>query len=104
MPVLLAMMLQSEGMSGPPAPSAKVRLTPAPSCKPAPNGDIVVCARQDTSVYRLTKLPERYRRDEGLPRASKQIGKNTTLSAETEQAGVGGFPSNRAMIRLKMGF
>jgi hypothetical protein len=65
-------------------------------------GDVVVCAnRSGESPYRL-KQPER--QSKALPKAQLQIGKATSVAAETEEADVGGFKSNRAMVRLKIKF
>ena len=67
------------------------------------SGEVVVCAyRNGESPYRL-KLPVQSRK-EGLPKAETQVAEGVTLSGETEGADVGGFPSNRAMIRLKIKF
>jgi len=102
---ILAMVLQSDGISGPPAPPPPkpVRLAPQ-GCRPASNGDIVVCARDD-SVYRLSKLPDRYQRSDSIiPTARTRLADGSTLSAETEQADVGGFPSDRLMLRWKKGY
>ncbi len=101
--VLVAMMLQSDAVSGPPAP-AVARLTPRPDCPANDGGDIVVCARKDNDQFRLKTLPERYSQAPQRIKAETNLSRNTKLSAETEAASVGGFVSNRAMIRLKMGF
>jgi hypothetical protein len=101
--VLVAMMLQSNPVSGPAAPSA-ARLTPRPDCPVNDNGDIVVCARKDNDQFRVKALPERYSRDPQRIKAETHLNANTTLSAETEAASVGGFVSNRLMARLKFKF
>jgi hypothetical protein len=77
---------------------------PAPRCGTAgPDGEVVVCAAPQ-EAFRLRPLPDRYDADApALPRAETKIG-NATLAAEGEQAGVGGFVSNRAMMRLKVPF
>ncbi|MEJ8629818.1 hypothetical protein P0F65_08150 [Sphingomonas sp. I4] len=61
---------------------------------------MVVCGRS-ADADRIGTVPD-YSRPFTLPRARTDIPGVGTLSAETEQAGVGGFPSNRAMIRLKI--
>jgi hypothetical protein len=67
------------------------------------SGEVVVCAnRKGESPYRLKQPVET--RKEGLPKAEAQIAEGVTLSGETEGVDVGGFPSNRAMIRLKLKF
>ncbi|MEO6581289.1 MAG: hypothetical protein ABIN68_00585 [Sphingomicrobium sp.] len=65
--------------------------------------EIVVCARRGdgSSPYRIKpiKLPS-----SGLPKAEMALGNGVSVSAETESSDVGGFPSNRAMVRLKIKF
>ena len=104
MGVLMLIALQAGAtLAGPPVP-APIRLTPA--CPP-PNADAddaVVCARRgQADQYRLKPLPPTA---EGgaLPRAETRVFGNAKLSGETEAANVGGFVSNRAMLRLKVGF
>ncbi len=75
---------------------------PLRRCAPGRPGEIVVCAT-DQSEFR-------YKREfdsdppPDIPGARISVGKGKTLSAEIEQAGVGGFPSNRIMMRLRIGF
>ena len=103
---MLAMLMQSAGVSGPvlPVMPVPVRLTPPPDCPVSDSGDIVVCSRREHESYRLKPLPDRYARDAGVPRAALRIGGNATLSAETESATVGGFTSKRAMAKFKLKF
>jgi hypothetical protein len=103
MMVLIAMMLQSDPVSGMPAPSA-VRLTPRADCPVGDGGDIVICARKDNDQFRLKPLPERFSREPARIKAETKLSANTTLSAETEAGDVGGAISNRLMARLKVGF
>lgn len=80
--------------------------TPAPACgATAADGSLVVCG-QGQEAFRLRALPDRYSADAAaLPKAETGIlGGKAKLAAEAEQAGVGGFVSNRAMVRLKMPF
>lgn len=75
---------------------------PLRRCPPGRPGEIVVCAT-DQDEFRHQRefdVPA----PPGIPDARISVGEGTTLSAETEQAGVGGFPSNRIMVRLRMGF
>ncbi|KAB7647462.1 hypothetical protein [Polymorphobacter fuscus] len=63
--------------------------------------EITVCAKGD-QPYRLkpdlAPLPE-----PGLPKAeTSALGGR--VAVETERVGVGGFPSNRAMVRMKWKF
>ena len=85
------------------SPPERVDLTIPQPCRAESAGEVVVCAnRSGESPYRLKQPVERAR--EGLPKAEKQIAEGVGVAAETEAADVGGFPSNRAMIRLKIKF
>jgi hypothetical protein len=101
--VLVAIMLQSDPASGPPA-SSTVRLTPRPDCPVSNSGDIIVCARKDNDQFRLKPLSQRYSADPQRIKAETHLNANTALSAETEAGSVGGFVSNRIMARLKWKF
>lgn len=91
-----------QAVSGPVLPVPKV-LRAAPGCDRSAEGDeVVVCARTD-QPDRLKPVPEHYT-EPTIPKAEVRVFGNARLSAETEQAGVGGFPSNRAMMRLKIPF
>lgn len=59
---------------------------------------MVVCGRS-SDADRIGTIPA-YSKPMTLPKARAQIAGVGTLSAETEQADVGGSPSKRAMIRL----
>lgn len=72
-----------------------------PRCTPAPAGEIVVCAR-DQERDRLRPLPDVS--GSVLPKAETRLGDGVVASAHVEQAGVGGWPSNRLMVDLKFGF
>lgn len=105
MAVIWLMLVQTETSGGSSPPVATVQLVPERRCRPDTDGDIVVCGRVDNSLYRLQKLPDQYQRDnDGLPRARHVLGDGSTVSAETEQVDVGGFPSKRLMLRWKKGF
>ena len=73
-------------------------------CEPAANNEIVVCGEPDD--------PMRYRYDpnleagpnDGMPKAEIELAEGVNAAAETEQADVGGFPSNRIMTRIKIKF
>ena len=95
----LALMLQA----GTATPLERIDLTVAPPCGPAPSQDeVVVCGRADgRSPYRLPEIEEP---DARPPTATVGIGGNAALAAETESADVGGLPSNRVMVRLKIKF
>ena len=95
-PLMLAQVVTS-------APPERIDLTVQQSCRAANAGEVVVCAnRNGESPYRLK--PPIQQAKEGLPKAAKQIADGVSIAGETEQADVGGFPSNRAMIRLKIKF
>lgn len=99
----LVVALQASAVSGPPLDvPRKLRATNA--CKPdaADPDAIVVCARRD-EPYRLKPLPQRAD-DPAIPKAETTLLGKTRLAVEGEQAGVGGFVSNRAMVRLKIPF
>lgn len=90
-----------QAVSGPPALDLKPFRAPRP-CRPsAPGEDIVVCARPGDE-YRLKALPP-LAGGAALPKAEVGVGK-AKVAAETEQGSVGGFPSNRIMLRLKRQF
>lgn len=100
--MILALLLQA-AVSGPVLPQPRPVLPR--DCPKARPGDtaIVVCGRGQAE-FRLRAVPERYATDpQALPKAAMKIGDNT-VAAETEQAEVGGFPSNRVMLRLKRPF
>lgn len=90
-----------QAVAGPPALDLKAFRAPRPCRPPAPGEDIVVCARTGDE-FRLKPLPPKTS-EAALPKAEVGVG-SAKVSAETEQGSVGGFPSNRAMIRLKMPF
>jgi hypothetical protein len=65
----------------------------------APTDEIVVCAR-DEEQFRLRPLPEL----PDSPPASIGIGENARISGRVEGVTIGGVPSNRIMIDLKLKF
>lgn len=78
----------------------QVRPAPAP-CGSASGEDIVVCGRRRDQ--RLQAPDERFEPDHRLPKAEVGVG-GAKLSVEGEAASIGGIPTNRAMIRLKIPF
>ncbi|WP_294191599.1 hypothetical protein [uncultured Sphingomonas sp.] len=101
--MLIAALFLQAAVSGPVLP--KPRSVLPRECPKAEPGDtsIVVCARSQEE-FRLRVTPERYSTDpQALPKAAIKIGDNT-VSADTEQGSVGGFTSNRVMLRLKRPF
>jgi hypothetical protein len=87
------------------APLESTASAAAPRCeadRPV-HEEIVVCAQRQegSSPYRINQPPARKR---GVPKAEVQLADGVAASAETEQADVGGFPSDRVMVRLKIKF
>ena len=67
----------------------------------AASDEIVVCATR-SDKYRINPLPPAGQ--PGLPKAERNLGNGTVVNVHTEQAEVGGQPSKRAMVTLKIGF
>ena len=102
MSLLLAAVLQAAGAS----PPERVDLTIPQSCaaQRPETDEVVVCAhRNGESPYRLTDVPAPAE-GEALPKAEVQVAEGVSVGAEMEKADVGGFDSNRAMVRLKVKF
>lgn len=75
---------------------------PQPCERAKANEEVVVCAkRSGESPYRLKQPVQKER---GPAKTQVQIGEGVAIAGETEQANVGGFTSNRAMLRLKIKF
>lgn len=85
------------------ATSERFDLTVPQPCEPAKAGEeVVVCAnRSGESPYRLKQTAQKER---GPAKAQVEVADGVTAGAETENVDVGGFPSNRFMLRLKMKF
>ncbi|WP_336868243.1 hypothetical protein [Sphingomonas sanguinis] len=97
---VVLMALQAGAVAGPVLPAPR-RAPTARRCPPSDSGDDVVVCGRSSDADRIGTIPD-YSRPFTLPKARTDIPGVGTLSAETEQAGVGGFSSNRAMIRLKI--
>ena len=98
MSLLLAALLQAVSAS----PPERVDLTiPQPCAAQRPEtNEVVVCAnRNGESPYRLIDVPEPVE-GEALPKAEVKVADGVAVGAETEKADVGGFDSNRVMVRL----
>ena len=96
--VMLAQVISS-------VPPEKIDLTIKQPCKAhaARVDEIIVCARRNDGIspYRINQtLP----RQPNVPKAELQLADGLSASAETENVDVGGFRSNRAMVRLKIKF
>ena len=101
---MMLLLAAAQAMSA--SPPERVDLTIPQPCaeKRAENGEVVVCAnRNGVSPYRLQE-PEAPPEGSALPKAEVKLADGATLGAETEQADVGGFPSNRIMVGLKIKF
>jgi hypothetical protein len=99
--LLLAAMAQAVAS----VPPEKIDLTIHQSCEPQqPNdGEIIVCARRngDLGPYRIQQSTTH---QSSIPRAQVQLSDAVSASADAEKADVGGFPSNRLMVGLKIKF
>ena len=100
MPVLFLAMVQAISS----APPDSLQL-PNPQCeaKQSASEEIVVCARRrdGSSAYRIKPMQAP---GSEIKQAEMRLGEAVTASAETERYDVGGFPSNRVMVRLKIKF
>ena len=84
-------------------PRETVDLTLSQPCREArTDAEVVVCAKRGDSPYRLRDVPPAKR--QALPEAQVTIAEGVTAGAETESAEVGGFQSNRMMVRFKLKF
>ena len=86
------------------SPPERIDLTIAQPCRPeaASADEVVVCAnRNGESPYRLK---EEASPETDVPKAELSIAEGASVAGETEQADVGGVPSNRVMLRLKVKF
>ena len=84
-------------------PRETIDLTIAQPCQEArTDAEVVVCAKRGDSPYRLRDVPAAKR--QALPEAKVTIAEGVTAGAETESAEVGGFQSNRMMVRFKLKF
>ena len=102
--LLLSLVNAAQAMSA--SPPERVDLTIPQPCvqTTAPDGEVVVCAnRNGQSPYRLQEAEEVVE-GEAVPKAEVKVADGVTAAAETEKADVGGFPSNRIMLGLKVKF
>ena len=75
---------------------------PQPCQQVKTDEEVVVCAKRGENPYRLRELPPA--KQQALPDAQVKIADGVSAGAETESADVGGFTSNRFMLRLKVKF
>jgi hypothetical protein len=88
------------------SPPDRVDLTIPQPCadKRKENGEVVVCAnRKGVSPYRLQE-PAAPPEKGALPKAEVEVAEGVTAGVATEQADVGGFPSNRVKVGVKIKF
>lgn len=86
------------------SPPERIDLTIPQPCRPEAGSidEVVVCAnRNGESPYRLQQAPPPPKR---VPKAELSVAEGVSVAGETEQADVGGVPSNRVMLRLKVKF
>lgn len=84
-------------------PSANWLASPERCARPPENKEeVVVCGRRDgQSPYRIGPQPSA---PPALPDAEFKISDNVKAGAKAEQGEVGGIPTNRAMVTLKIKF
>ena len=70
-------------------------------CDGQTSEEVVVCAKRGESPYRLKQPKPSTQKP---LKAEVTIADGVALSAETENADVGGLASNRVMLRLKVKF
>ena len=101
MPLLLLLAVQAIGS----APSEPIVPATAPRCRARASADdeIVVCARRPDGAnpYRINQPPAAQSEPS---KAEVRIAAGVTAAAVAEQADVGGFPSNRLLVRFKIKF
>lgn len=100
-----AALLQPRPDFKPPALSIDTRTISARNagCRPTDEADeILVCGRRDLSKFRAPPLSQDY--EEGPLRAETSLAGNVKGSIDVEQADVGGTPSRRAKITIKVPF
>ena len=102
---MLFLLVLAQSMSA--SPPERVDLTipqPCSAQRSGADGEVIVCAnRNGDSPYRLTDVPEPAE-GEALPKAEVKVAEGVSAGVETERTDVGGFDSNRAMVRLKVKF
>ncbi|WP_375426783.1 hypothetical protein [uncultured Sphingomonas sp.] len=96
--LLLAMFALQFGPPVAPIPTSP-KLSAKRECRADRTGDEVVVCGRSNDEFRLKPLPDRY---EPRPsRAEFDLG-GAKLTPEVEQGSVGGIPTNRIMLRLKI--
>jgi hypothetical protein len=82
---------------------AQLRVVPSAQthCSTEKQDEIVVCAI-NPETFRLRPLDDKFTQEPA--KAVLHLSDSTSASAEVEGSGVGGWPSNRVMVRLKFKF
>ena len=84
------------------SPPERIDLTVRQPCRQGSDSEeVVVCAQRGESPYRLKQQPPAAAKE---IKAEVQIAEGVSAGVETESADVGGFASNRAMLRFKLKF
>ena len=97
----LPLLLLSQAVGQPPPPRLVIDLLPKACTKPSEaNGEVVVCGRRE-EPYRIGPIGPA---PPAIPEAKIGLGEKATLAAEAQQGELGGIPTNRAMVSLKIKF
>lgn len=92
-------MLQSGApAAAPDPPPAALSCEPASANADTGRNDVVVCGRRDQDRYPLPKLPSR---EEGFRPLETSVGGNK-VGITTEKGEVGGIPTNRVMLKIRI--
>lgn len=100
---MLFLLAVAQAMSA--SPPERVDLTVPQPCaaRQQSTDEVVVCAnRNGESPYRLKQVSTV--EEPGIPKAEVGIAEGVSAAANTEAVDVGGFPSNRIMLGLKIKF
>jgi hypothetical protein len=99
--MLLPWLLLQAGATTLPIPFDLATMKPAARpCATGSGGEIVVCARDEGSD-RISVLPVA---EDPLPKAEIGLFGQVRGGVGTQQASVGGFPSQRIMVKVKVPF
>ena len=93
---MLTTLFLMQSVVPPDAPS----LLPVPRCTATSADEVVVCGSRDNRKYRLDPLPDA---KVGFGKAETMIG-GANVAFVGEKGAIGGIPTNRAMVRIKIKF
>ncbi|HEU4704969.1 MAG TPA: hypothetical protein VFS45_04605 [Sphingomicrobium sp.] len=84
-------------------PPERIDLTRSCEARAATDQEIVVCGRrgEGPGPYRIAQMPPERA---SIPKAEVQVADGVRIAGETETVDVGGFPSQRFVLRLKLAF